>query len=56
MTYQESEWIQATWKKEIIKYSKSLNREVAETLAVYEINAVLDKECVQHKGKIILGT
>ena len=56
VAYKESEWIQTTWEKETIKYSKSLNRDVTETFSVYGINAVLNKEVVHHKGKIMLET
>ena len=50
MTYQESEWIQTAWKKETMEDSKSLNRDVTETLVVYGINAVFNNEGVHHKG------
>ena len=50
MAYQENEWIQTAWEKETMKDSKSLNRDVTETLVVYGINAVFNNEGVHHKG------
>ena len=37
-----------------MKYIKSLNRDVTESLAVYGINAVFNNECVHHEGKVLL--
>ena len=54
ITYQESEWLQAAYKKETMKDDKSLNRDVPKTLAVYGIKAVFDKDGVHLKGKIML--
>ena len=49
MAYQQSKWIQAAWEKEIMKDGKSLNRNVTETLVVYGIYAVFDKNGIHHE-------
>ena len=54
MAYQKSEKTQAAWENETMKYIKSLNRDVTESLAVYGINAVFNNECVHHEGKVLL--
>ena len=45
MAYQDSEWIEAAWKK-IIKDGKLLTKDVMETLAVYGNNAAFNKDGV----------